>query len=147
MSHSQFRRIILILTHAWLNLWDKHMTTGRINQVSLEFSERFTLLLSCSSGAQFKSRSQWKAPVQLDQHCSHTTRSLRLSFKYLTSYLQRCSEDKLQGSPYQRSARLRGGLLSLGFSTQAAASSWTEFANIQSPKLQTHCSVNSLFRH
>ena len=24
----------LNLTHAWLNLWDKHMTTGRINQVS-----------------------------------------------------------------------------------------------------------------
>ena len=23
----------LILRHAWLNLWDKHMTTGRINQV------------------------------------------------------------------------------------------------------------------
>ena len=34
MSHSQFRRIILILTHAWLNLWDKHMTTGRINQIT-----------------------------------------------------------------------------------------------------------------
>ena len=26
--------IMLILRHAWLNLWDKHMTTGRINQVS-----------------------------------------------------------------------------------------------------------------
>ena len=26
--------IWLILRHAWLNLWDKHMTTGRINQVS-----------------------------------------------------------------------------------------------------------------
>ena len=24
----------LVLRHAWLNLWDKHMTTGRINQVS-----------------------------------------------------------------------------------------------------------------
>jgi hypothetical protein len=24
------------LTHAWLNLWDKHMTTGRINQVIRE---------------------------------------------------------------------------------------------------------------
>ena len=24
---------MLILRHAWLNLWDKHMTTGRINQV------------------------------------------------------------------------------------------------------------------
>ena len=34
MSHSQFRCTILILTHAWLNLWDKHMTTGRINQIT-----------------------------------------------------------------------------------------------------------------
>ena len=25
----------LVLRHAWLNLWDKHMTTGRINQVTL----------------------------------------------------------------------------------------------------------------
>ena len=25
----------LILRHAWLNLWDKHMTTGRINQVKI----------------------------------------------------------------------------------------------------------------
>ena len=34
MSHPQSRRINkLILRHAWLNLWDKHMTTGRINQV------------------------------------------------------------------------------------------------------------------
>ena len=33
MSHSQFYCISFILRHAWLNLWDKHMTTGRINQV------------------------------------------------------------------------------------------------------------------
>ena len=35
MSHSQFHSIKLILRHAWLSLWDKHMTTGRINQVSI----------------------------------------------------------------------------------------------------------------
>jgi hypothetical protein len=36
MSHSQFHSIkLFILRHAWLNLWDKHMTTGRINQVTL----------------------------------------------------------------------------------------------------------------
>ena len=34
MSHSQFHCIMLILRHAWLNLWDKHMTTGRINQIT-----------------------------------------------------------------------------------------------------------------
>ena len=26
---------LFILRHAWLNLWDKHMTTGRINQVTM----------------------------------------------------------------------------------------------------------------
>ena len=36
MSRLQFRCTILILRHAWLNLWDKHMTTGRINQVAAE---------------------------------------------------------------------------------------------------------------
>ena len=35
MSHSQFHSTnLFILRHAWLNLWDKHMTTGRINQVT-----------------------------------------------------------------------------------------------------------------
>ena len=35
MSRSQFHSIkSLILTHAWLNLWDERMTTGRINQVT-----------------------------------------------------------------------------------------------------------------
>ena len=29
---SQYK--LFILRHAWLNLWDKHMTTGRINQVA-----------------------------------------------------------------------------------------------------------------
>ena len=34
MSYSQFLKYkFIILRHAWLNLWDKHMTTGRINQV------------------------------------------------------------------------------------------------------------------
>ena len=27
--------IKFVLRHAWLNLWDKHMTTGRINQVAI----------------------------------------------------------------------------------------------------------------
>ena len=36
MSRSQFYSIkLFILRHAWLNLWDKHMTTGRINQVTV----------------------------------------------------------------------------------------------------------------
>ncbi len=36
MSHSQFHCIkSFILRHAWLNLWDKRMTTGRIDQVAI----------------------------------------------------------------------------------------------------------------
>ena len=36
MSRSQFHSIkLFILTHAWLNLWDERMTTGRINQVTI----------------------------------------------------------------------------------------------------------------
>ena len=36
MSHSQFHSTrSLILRHAWLNLWDERMTTGRINQIAI----------------------------------------------------------------------------------------------------------------
>jgi hypothetical protein len=41
MSRSQFHSInSLILTHAWLNLWDERMTTGRINQVTIRLAQR-----------------------------------------------------------------------------------------------------------
>ena len=40
MSHSQFHSVDLFtLRHAWLNPWDKHMTTGRINQVTKKGKE------------------------------------------------------------------------------------------------------------
>ena len=35
MSHLQFQSKRFILRHAWLNLWDERMTTGRINQVAI----------------------------------------------------------------------------------------------------------------
>lgn len=42
MSHSQFHSTnLFILRHAWLNLWDKHMTTGRINQVTTSLHSLF----------------------------------------------------------------------------------------------------------
>ena len=56
MSHSQFRSIKqFILRHAWLNLWDKHMTTGRINQVTAvwELTENLwelTIVMKTSGG-------------------------------------------------------------------------------------------------
>jgi hypothetical protein len=43
MSHSQFHSTnLFILRHAWLNLWDKHMTTGRINQVTIFQLQRWS---------------------------------------------------------------------------------------------------------
>ena len=41
MSCTQFHCIkMFILRHAWLNLWDKHMTTGRINQVTFVWERK-----------------------------------------------------------------------------------------------------------
>ena len=54
MSRSQSRCMMLILRHAWLNLLDKHMTTGRINQVAV-------VVLVHDSG-QEPSRPQWARP-------------------------------------------------------------------------------------
>ena len=56
MSRSQSRCMMLILRHAWLNLLDKHMTTGRINQVAVVVVYdsgticRNSDKLNCSSG-------------------------------------------------------------------------------------------------
>ena len=46
---------MLILTHAWLNLWDKHMTTGRINQVTTD-CDRATWRRSRSNPRAFLNR-------------------------------------------------------------------------------------------
>ena len=47
MSHSQFHSTkLFILRHAWLNLWDKRMTTGRINQVNIFAHKRW---MHCSN--------------------------------------------------------------------------------------------------
>ena len=58
MSHSQFHCIkSFILRHAWLNLWDKHMTTGRINQVTILTSYHNSSQLSFALG--LASQSNW----------------------------------------------------------------------------------------
>lgn len=44
MSHSQFYCIkSFILRHAWLNLWDERMTTGRIDQIAFFLNNWFRL--------------------------------------------------------------------------------------------------------
>ena len=50
----------LILRHAWLNLWDKHMTTGRINQVSNAVPSRETRRAEAQSASI--SREAFRSP-------------------------------------------------------------------------------------
>ena len=106
MSHSQFHRTnLFILRHAWLNLWDKHMTTGRINQVTT-FRSAFAAVVY--------SRATIRSLSRLGVHLSHCQRpivaqgclctSLLESTSVITSFpiLARLSWDPLvqgQGSP------------------------------------------------
>ena len=63
MSRSQFHSIkLFILRHAWLNLWDKHMTTGRINQVTFLSTLTEPKLHQCSHDQREKTQ------------CQHTTK-------------------------------------------------------------------------
>ena len=56
----------LILRHAWLNLWDKHMTAGRINQVC---SQPKTI----SACSQLHTSSIWKRRLWLACVCNYVT--------------------------------------------------------------------------
>ena len=54
MSHSQFHSTnLFILRHALLNLWDKHMTTGRINQVTTFRSAFAAIIYLCVTSTHF----------------------------------------------------------------------------------------------
>jgi hypothetical protein len=79
MSHSQFHSTkLFILRHAWLNLWDKHMTTGRINQVT---TIHFALILMAqrppsqmgvrqtSRGINYDTKPQLRPPCSPDLTC------------------------------------------------------------------------------
>ena len=77
MSRSQFQSKIFILRHAWLNLWDERMTTGRINQVATMFSPWQKSLATHCSRDQLHLRSpipvatlvkkslQWRSPISV----------------------------------------------------------------------------------
>ena len=89
MSHSQFHSTMLfILRHAWLNLWDKRMTTGRINQVNI--FESFSQL---QTYAQHKRPLQHEDPSALSNAIftssgqSHTRSSFMLSRSNETTHL------------------------------------------------------------
>jgi hypothetical protein len=67
MSHSQFHSTnLFILGHAWLNLWDKHMTTGRINQVTT-FPESARYSVSQSQPFSGRSSSSDSTRLQLQK--------------------------------------------------------------------------------
>ena len=91
MSHSQFHSTnLFILRHAWLNLWDKHMTTGRINQVT---TFRITLAGDELVPATIESLSQPGVRQQSCVQCSILTeeQSLRSSDDVLARSTDRAS--------------------------------------------------------
>ena len=59
--------ILLILRHAWLNLWDKHMTTGRINQVT-NFLFFFFAQSACTYASSFGFKKKKKKLRSLESH-------------------------------------------------------------------------------
>ena len=96
MSHSQFHSTkLFILGHAWLNLWDKHMTTGRINQV--------TTFLWPPIGEEFILWFEYVNPSLRDWSCSTTNRHSTLSpgltsFRHTASCLLSLLQQELWSS-------------------------------------------------
>ncbi len=62
MSRSQFHSKIFILRHAWLNLWDERMTTGRINQVAFTYPRQIAQNRSKSKSRQCRHNPGTKVP-------------------------------------------------------------------------------------
>jgi len=76
MSCTQFHSIkLFILRHAWLNLWDKHMTTGRINQVTFQMisNNPHSLLAEAPQNCEEKKRVTSNGGCQ---RCFHLVSSL-----------------------------------------------------------------------
>ena len=65
MSCTQFHSIkLFILRHAWLNLWDKHMTTGRINQVTFNIKQLFNIHWSITKNKNNKSEFRFENSIE-----------------------------------------------------------------------------------
>ena len=95
-----------ILGHAWLSLWDKHMTTGRINQVARPTRRH------APSRRRFAARLRFAVPSLSNwQRVGHhrITRSL---------FLGHSRTSPLPGRP------CRGRLLHSSFSSRSAAPTW-----------------------
>ena len=111
MSRSQFHSIkLFILRHAWLNLWDKHMTTGRINQVTVlsagrkQVSPPLTQRGLESRRAWFcvwHEKSQKMVRMGWLTYCGSPSLTLWL-FRHVSLHL---TSDKATGTRWQRATR------------------------------------------
>ena len=80
---------MLILRHAWLNLWDKHMTTGRINQVTIRHGRGVG---NYRAGASRRTRVRFRTafrptswePATRERQTSHRPKDAQLSLPRLT---------------------------------------------------------------
>ena len=98
MSHSQFHSTdLFILRHAWLNLWDKHMTTGRINQVSYRDCDNSSSRMSSFHALLLKLCSLGT----LTKPCG----SMRIIARVLNSLPSSETRNKFPDSPEQYQAR------------------------------------------
>ena len=88
--------IMLILRHAWLNLWDKHMTTGRINQVSKnQFSMQKHQKLNLHTNLHpMRSAScrTWAQRILLSSHLFNFSQSQHASYISLIDRSWRCNK-------------------------------------------------------
>ena len=94
MSHSQFHSTkLLILRHSWLNLCDKHMTTGRINQVTITARTPFFL-------SNEREKHHVPLPFHLLALCALRL-PVRVSFHRLKHFFQKCVQaaSLLSGRP------------------------------------------------
>jgi hypothetical protein len=132
MSHSQFHSTnLFILRHAWLNLWDKHMTTGRINQVTtfqftkysaashLSWQEFISLILKISSISRSRRPRDWETTLFPDL----TSFQMQCFLSFVTTKIMPFSENYLQSAKTLD----HGGFSSVLIATRLAISKWSTF--------------------
>ncbi len=118
MSHSQFHSTnLFILRHAWLNLWDKHMTTGRINQVTtirMHMVQHQVLMHKAlsSMGVHYKAQKRLSGLVQS-----------QLEATFLFNRMYSCSSGPVKESPYISDLTYSRQALSVAFNEQKSPSS------------------------
>ena len=113
MSCTQFHCIkMFILRHAWLNLWDKHMTTGRINQVTtikwdcrkviLDVPDRITLARTHPPHVSYDPQSHSQYRVRRQDKVSSW--QIKLSETRVSSCISRSFAQRLLLNKWKQSA-------------------------------------------